>query len=73
MAPLNTYELITKTITVKGSNFTTLEDLKGGYELMKTGELNPPVNLITYEEIPQAIEHVRAGGVVGRYVVQYEG
>lgn len=71
-APLNTYELITKTITVKGSNSGTLEDLKGVYELMKTGELNPPINLIKHEDIPQAIEHLRKGGVVGRYIVQYE-
>lgn len=71
-APLNTYELITKTISVLGSNSGTKEDLAGIYELMQRGELNPPINRITQADIPDAIEKLRAGGVIGRYIAMYD-
>lgn len=71
-ARLNTDELITKTLTVKGSDSGTTEDLAGIYELMRSGQLNPPMNLITQAEIPEAIEKLRAGGVIGRFIAVYD-
>ncbi len=71
-APLNTYELITKQLTIKGSNSGTKEDLEGLYALMASGELNPPINHITHAKIPGAIDKLRAGGVIGRFVASYE-
>jgi len=56
---------------VKGSKSGTKEDLEALYGLMKSGELNPPMNLITFEEIPEALERLHKGGVVGRLVAQY--
>jgi alcohol dehydrogenase, propanol-preferring len=69
---INTYPLIINQLTIKGSKSGTREDLEGIYELMKSGELNPPMNLITQAEIPAAIERLRVGGVVGRFIAVYE-
>ncbi|MFC5337242.1 alcohol dehydrogenase catalytic domain-containing protein [Leucobacter denitrificans] len=71
-ARLDTLQLITKQLTVKGSNSGTKEDLENLYELMRSGDLNPPVNLITHAEIPEAIDRLREGGVVGRLIAVYD-
>ncbi|MDR7081359.1 propanol-preferring alcohol dehydrogenase [Arthrobacter ginsengisoli] len=68
---INTYPLIIKQLTIKGSKSGTRGDLEGIYELMKSGQLNPPMNLITQAEIPGAIDQLRAGGVVGRFIAIY--
>jgi propanol-preferring alcohol dehydrogenase len=39
---------------------------------MKSGQLNPPMNLITQADIPEAIDKLRTGGVVGRFIAKYE-
>ncbi|GAA2197090.1 zinc-binding dehydrogenase [Sinomonas flava] len=71
-ATINTYPIIINQLTIKGSKSGTREDLEGIYELMKSGELNPPMNLITQADIPDAIDKLRAGGVVGRFIALYE-
>ena len=71
-ARLDTLQLITKQLTVKGSNSGTKEDLENLYELMRSGDLNPPINVITHAEIPSAIDRLREGGVVGRLVATYD-
>lgn len=71
-ARLDTYQVITKQLTIKGSNSGTKEDLENLYELMRSGQLNPPVNLITPAEIPEAIDRLREGGVVGRLIAVYD-
>lgn len=71
-ATINTYPIIINQLTIKGSKSGTREDLEGIYELMKTGKLNPPMNLITHADIPDAIDKLRAGGVVGRFIAMYE-
>lgn len=38
---------------------------------MKSGKLNPPMNLISQAEIPEAIDKLRAGGVIGRFIATY--
>jgi alcohol dehydrogenase, propanol-preferring len=69
---INTYPIIINQLTIKGSKSGTREDLEGLYALMKSGELNPPMNLISQAEIPDAIDKLRAGGVVGRFIAVYE-
>ncbi|WP_157155675.1 MULTISPECIES: zinc-binding dehydrogenase [unclassified Diaminobutyricimonas] len=69
---INTYPLIIKQLTIKGSKSGTKEDLEGLYALMKSGDLNPPINHITHEEIPGAIDKLRKGGVVGRFIAMYD-
>ena len=68
---INTYPPIIKPITIKGSKSGTKEDLVALSALMKSGKLNPPLNLITQAEIPEAINKLRAGGVVGRFIAMY--
>lgn len=69
---INTYPLIIKELTIKGSKSGTREDLAGIYELMRTGQLNPPINHITHADIPGAIDKLREGGVLGRFIAIYE-
>lgn len=71
-ANINTYPLIVNQLTIKGSKSGTKEDLEALYALMKSGQLNPPMNIITQAEIPEAIDKLRAGGVVGRFVAVYK-
>ncbi|GHG40370.1 zinc-dependent alcohol dehydrogenase [Sinomonas cellulolyticus] len=71
-ATINTYPIIINQLAIKGSKSGTREDLEGIYELMKTGKLNPPMNLITQADIPDAIDKLRAGGVIGRFIAMYE-
>jgi propanol-preferring alcohol dehydrogenase len=71
-ATINTYPIIINQLTIKGSKSGTREDLAGIYGLMKTGKLNPPMNLITQADIPGAIDRLRAGGVIGRFIALYE-
>ncbi|PWB97122.1 alcohol dehydrogenase catalytic domain-containing protein [Salinibacterium hongtaonis] len=69
---INTYPLIINQLSLKGSKSGTKQDLEALYELMKSGQLNPPMNIITQAEIPEAIDKLRAGGVVGRFIAVYE-
>ncbi|ALO68147.1 alcohol dehydrogenase [Arthrobacter alpinus] len=71
-ANINTYPVIVNQLTIKGSKSGTKEDLEALYILMKSGQLNPPMNIITQAEIPDAIDKLRAGGVVGRFVAVYK-
>ena len=70
---INTYPLIINQLSIKGSKSGTKEDLENLYALMKSGQLNPPMNLITQADIPDAIDKLRKGGVVGRFIAMYEG
>lgn len=69
---ISTYPLIINQLTIQGSKSGTKEDLAGIYELMRSGQLNPPMNLITHAEIPEAIEKLHHGGVIGRFIAIYE-
>ena len=70
-ATINTYPIIINQLSIKGSKSGTKEDLEALYELMKSGKLNPPMNIIEHKDIPEAIEKLRAGGVVGRFIATY--
>lgn len=69
---ISTYPLIINQLTIQGSKSGTKEDLAGIYELMRSGQMNPPMNLITHAEIPEAIEKLHKGGVIGRFIAIYE-
>ncbi|MCB5293904.1 alcohol dehydrogenase [Arthrobacter sp. SO3] len=69
---INTHRSSSTQLSIKGSKSGTKQDLEGIYELMKSGQLNPPMNLITQAGIPGAIDQLRAGGVVGRFIALYE-
>ena len=69
---INTYPIIINQLTIKGSQSGSKQDLAEIYDLMRSGKLNPPMNHIKHEDIPEAIDKLRKGGVVGRYIAQYE-
>lgn len=69
---INTYPVIVNQLTIRGSKSGTKEDLAGIYKLMQSGQLNPPMNHIKHEDIPGAIDKLREGGVVGRFIAMYE-
>ena len=71
-ATINTTPIIINQLTIAGSKSGTKEDLAGIYELMKTGKLNPPMNKITFDEIPGAVDKLHAGGVVGRFIAMMD-
>ncbi|MCL2490505.1 MAG: zinc-binding dehydrogenase [Propionibacteriaceae bacterium] len=69
---ISTYPLIINQLTIKGSKSGTKEDLAALYDLMATGQLNPPMNLIKQADVPDALANLRKGGVVGRYIAVYD-
>ncbi|MCL2336770.1 MAG: zinc-binding dehydrogenase [Firmicutes bacterium] len=71
-ATINTYPIIINQLSIRGSKSGTKEDLAALYELMRSGQLNPPMNIITHADIPAALDHLRKGGVIGRYIVDYD-
>jgi propanol-preferring alcohol dehydrogenase len=71
-ATINTYPLIVNQLTLKGSKSGTKEDLEALYDLMRSGKLAPPMNHISQEDIPDAIDKLREGGVIGRFVAMYD-
>ena len=71
-ATINTFTVITKHLDLVGSQSGTKQDLEELYELMRSGELNPPMNLITHDQVPEALDKLEEGGVVGRFIIQYD-
>lgn len=70
-ATVSIQSLIFKQLRIFGSLSGTQQDLAELYELMRGGELNPPINRIAPHEIPEGLERLRKGGVVGRIVAVY--
>jgi propanol-preferring alcohol dehydrogenase len=71
-ATINIYALIYKELSILGSAVGTLQDLEEFYEIVRGGEINPPLTLITQAEIPDALDQLHRGGVIGRFVAQYD-
>ncbi len=69
---INTYPIIINQLSIKGSKSGTKDDLEALYALMRSGELKPPMSIITQAQIPNALEQLRKGGVIGRLIARYE-
>lgn len=69
---IDTYSMITKQLTVKGSNGGTPEDIKGVYDFFATGKLNPQLSTIPFEEVDKGLERLKAHEVKGRLVAVIE-
>jgi propanol-preferring alcohol dehydrogenase len=69
---INTYPLIINQLSVRGSKSGTKEDLAALYDMMRSGDLKPPMNVITPADIPDALDKLRVGGVVGRFIAVYD-
>lgn len=64
--------LIVNQCDLRGSNGGTPDDIRGVYELMRTGKLTPVTTTVSFDEVPEAIERLERGDVVGRLVISYE-
>lgn len=71
-ATIDTYAVMDKELSVRGSKSGTKEDLGALYELLRGGQFAPPITHVTPAEIPAAVDRLRDGGVVGRIVAMYE-
>ena len=71
-AEINTMAMIMKELTFMGSQGSTTKDLKECLDLLASGELDPVINTISFEEIGEGIERLTRGEVKGRLVAVYE-
>ncbi|UIX29322.1 zinc-binding dehydrogenase [Streptomyces sp. GQFP] len=71
-ATINTTALVTRRITLIGSLGGSVEDIKGVYDMLASGELNPTLTSITFNEIPEGLDRLSKGDVVGRLVATYD-
>lgn len=69
---IDSKSLIVNQCDLRGSNGGTPDDIRGVYELMDTGELAPVTTTISFDDVPDAIERLKRGEVVGRLVISYE-
>ena len=67
-ATISTKALILNRVTLVGSAGGTKDDIVGVYRYFETGELNPVITEITFDEIPDGLERLRQGNVTGRLV-----
>ena len=71
-AEVNTMSMITKSVTFKGSIGGDKEDIRDCLEMMATGDLDPIINVIGFEQIGEGIDMLTNGQVKGRLVALYE-
>lgn len=70
-ATINTRVLITHNVTLVGSVGGTKADVQGVYDYLATGELNPTITEISFDDIPDGIDKLAKGQVVGRLVATF--
>ena len=68
---ISTKSLILNQCRLVGSNGGTKDDVAGVYGYMATGELNPTITTISFDEIPEGLEKLHRGEVVGRLVCEF--
>lgn len=67
--PLVTADVVHQKARVVGSSGGTAEDVRAVYELLAYGDLAPVVQHLRFDQVPEGIDRLRAGGVTGRLVV----
>ncbi|WP_235735532.1 zinc-binding dehydrogenase [Nocardioides alcanivorans] len=70
-ATISTNDLILKQVTLLGSRSGTVDDIAAVYEMFASGQLSPALEQIGFEDIPAALDRLRAGKVTGRLVAVY--
>jgi propanol-preferring alcohol dehydrogenase len=69
LAPVvNAMTMITHRLTLVGSNGGNVDDIAAVYRMMASGDLKPEIIEIGFDEIPEGLEKLKAGGVKGRMV-----
>ena len=71
-AEINTMNMILKELTFAGSQGSTTDDLRDCLELMASGELDPIINVISFDQIGEGIDMLTEGKVKGRLVCVYD-
>lgn len=66
-------DLVTRQVSIVGSSGGSTEDIAEIYALMSSGELNPILPTVSFEEVPEGLARVGRGEVVGRLVAVYDG
>ena len=69
-ATISTASLILRKVTLIGSQGGTKEDVEGVYRYLATGKLTPTLTEITFDQIPEGIDRLKRGEVVGRLVAK---
>lgn len=64
--------IILKQASIIGSNGGTVEDVAAVYQLFAEGKVTPTLTEITFDEIPEGLDKLRRGEVVGRLVANME-
>lgn len=70
-ATISTRTMILNEVTYIGSQGGTKEDVEGVYDFLATGQLDPTIAEITFDDIPDGIDRLAKGQVVGRLVAKY--
>lgn len=65
---ISTRALILNECNLIGSKGGTVEDVRGVYGFLGSGQLNPEITTIGFEDIPVGLDKLRRGEVVGRLV-----
>ena len=69
---INTMPLITKEVTLVGSQGGDANDIAAVYGMMASGDLKPEIIEIEFEEIAEGLEKLHQGGVKGRMVAMMD-
>jgi propanol-preferring alcohol dehydrogenase len=69
-ATISTASLILRKVTLIGSQGGTKADVEGVYRYFATGKLTPTITEITFDQIPDGIDRLKRGEVVGRLVAK---
>ncbi len=69
---INTQSLIMNAATLVGNKGGTKEDIAGIYKFMASGDLNPTITTIGFDQIPEGIQKLKNGEVIGRLVASFE-
>ena len=65
---ISTMKLVTKSVTLVGSLGGDAEDIRDCYEMMASGELDPALTTIKFDEIAEGLDTLKEGKVNGRLV-----
>lgn len=71
-ATVNITDFITGSKKLVASNGGTPQDIADIYDLMASGKLTPTLTEISFEDIPEGIEQLKRGEVMGRLVAIYD-
>ena len=71
-ATVNVTDFITGSKKLVASNGGTPQDIADIYDLMASGKLTPTLTEISFEDIPEGIEQLKRGEVMGRLVAIYD-